>query len=280
LGTLWMNGKGRHTFMVRTAFNLAEVKHRQRSKRQIIPIEARLFQVKAITAERYCEKATMSTEQSKQRPFAYAVDKSTVVFHVAPTLAAALDAARARYDFVSDFIDITALFADGTEQQIPPDLLVTADKSAWISPEEGKALEDRLYGPLPQTVREQVTDLLRKNSAADYWEKQVLHLSESLLAIVDEELRGIPVEEAGLEKLSFDEYSNMPDTLELLDGIPKPKRWTLYQEGRHRLGFRTLSEEIEILATQDEYARRRKVLRSKPFVASQEPFPSGPPAES
>ena len=126
-------------------------------------------------------------------------------------------------------------------------------------------------------MREQVSALLKNNPDADYWEKLVLRVAECLLARVDEQLRGIPLEEAGLEKMSLQDYANVPDTIELHDGIPAPRRWTLHQEGRHRLGFATMSEEFA--SSREEILRRREALRRKPFTASQVPFPCGPPEE-
>ncbi len=127
------------------------------------------------------------------------------------------------------------------------------------------------------TIREQVSALLKNNPDADYWEKLVLQLAEALLAQVDEQLRGIPVEEAVLTKMTLEDYENMPEAFELLDGLAAPKRWRLYQEGRHRLGFATMSEEWK--ADEQEILRRRDALRRKLFIPSQVPFPSGPPEE-
>lgn len=134
-------------------------------------------------------------------------------------------------------------------------------------------------------MREQISELLRSNPDADYWEKLVLRYAEALLAEVDEQLRGIPVEEAGLVALSADDYLNLPDTIEMLNGIPTPKHWRLRQEDRHRLGWSTPTEEWEELMLmsgdeiRQEMARRRAELRAKPFVPSQVPFPNGPPEE-
>jgi hypothetical protein len=119
------------------------------------------------------------------------------------------------------------------------------------------------------------------------------HLSKSLLldslpsrrvARGDEDLRGISVEEAGIEKTTEGEYFNLPDgPIELLDGFARPKRWILHQEGRRRLGFATLREEIGFSAgktpgdVEEAYMRLREALRSQPIVPSQIPFPSGEP---
>jgi hypothetical protein len=56
-------------------------------------------------------------------------------------------------------------------------------------------------------------------------------------------------------------------------------------EGRRRLGFTSMHEEWDFLQGKSpeevaaEYGRRRAALRVQPFVASQVPFPSGPPEE-
>ena len=104
-----------------------------------------------------------------------------------------------------------------------------------------------------------------------------------LLADVDEQLRGIPIEEAGLEPMTFDDYMNLPTgPIEFFNGVIKPKRWRLNEEGRRRLGFASVSEELDFVIRKSapevkaEYERRRAALRSRPFVPSQVPFPSGP----
>jgi hypothetical protein len=127
------------------------------------------------------------------------------------------------------------------------------------------------------TMREQISALINNNPDADYWEKLVLRLAEALLDIVDEQLRGIPREEPGLERMGFEDYENMPGRIELHDGLLAPIRWNLYQEGRHRLGYASVSEGMD--SSREEILRRREALRRKPFIASQVPFPSGPPEE-
>ena len=127
------------------------------------------------------------------------------------------------------------------------------------------------------TMREQVAGLLRNNPDVDYWEKLVLRYAEALLAAVEEQLRGVPVEESGIGTMLADDYLNLPQGVELIDGVPLPKRWRLHQEGRHRLGVSTIGEEMR-LGT-EEMARRREALRNKPFAPSQVPFPSGPPED-
>jgi hypothetical protein len=74
----------------------------------------------------------------------------------------------------------------------------------------------------------------------------VLRLADSLLAIVDENLRGMPVKQAGVEAMDLNDYNNLPATFELIGGVPKPKHWTLYIEGRRRLGFSSISEESQM----------------------------------
>jgi hypothetical protein len=87
-------------------------------------------------------------------PFAYATTKSDYTFSVRPTLAAALQAARERYDFVSFLIDITAWFEDGSSVEIPWEDLILRNSegkpSAWISDEAAMALQARLFPPADQ----------------------------------------------------------------------------------------------------------------------------------
>lgn len=135
--------------------------------------------------------------ESTKRPFAYSVDKSSIVFGVLPTLAFALEAARSRFKEPAELLGITAWFTNGTGETVPFDLLCTADKSAWITSDDARQLENTLY-PLG-TVRERVTDLIYNSPEIDYWERLVLRFAEHLLAIVDEDLRGIPVAETGVE---------------------------------------------------------------------------------
>jgi hypothetical protein len=131
------------------------------------------------------------------------------------------------------------------------------------------------------TVREQISDLIRQNADGDYWEKLVLRYAEVLLAEVDENLRGIPIQEAGIEMWNEEDYFNLPDTIELVHGLPSPKRWNIAIEGRRRLGFTDSSEEFTLMAEKTleevkaEYAKRRAELRARPFVPSPIPFPSG-----
>jgi hypothetical protein len=182
-------------------------------------------------------------------------------------------------------IGITSWFADGSKEAISWESLRAPDESRWITSDEARELENRLYGPRP-TVREQVSILLRKNWHADYWEKLVLRVAEALLARVDEELRGIPIKEAGLELMTSDDYMNLPEgPLEIRHGVPSPRHWRISQEGRRRLGFATVDEEEEAFhgKTQQEvdaeFERRRAALRAKPFVPSEIPFSSGRPEE-
>lgn len=281
LGSVRVNGKGKEMFRVHTVLDIGKVRRQQRiEERQFIPLSVKLFQVKGITAM-IPKKEKPTVSETGKRPFAYAVDKTDYVFAIRPTLAGALDAVRARYDSPAFVMGIAAWFSDGTKEEVPYADLCTADKTEWITSEQARQLENRLYGPLP-TVREQVTAMLRKNRDSDYWEKLVLRLCEALLAEVDENLRGIPVEEAGLEPLSMEDYENLPEgAIELVDGIPSPKRWTLYGEGRKRLGFASWDEEQDAvmgLSRQeiDEfYKQRRAALRAQPFVPSQEPFAGG-----
>jgi hypothetical protein len=198
--------------------------------------------------------------KNTRRPFAYSVEKSSFVFSVRPTLASALEAARARFAEPALLIDITAWLPDGTDETVPYDLLCTADKSAWITSEDARQLEGTLY-PLT-TVRERVTDLAYNCREADYWERLVLRYAEHLLAIVDEDLRGIPVKEAGIEEMTDADYLNLPGgPIEFIDGFARPKRWILHAEGRRRLGFATMQEEMEFFvgklpgAVGEEYAR-------------------------
>jgi hypothetical protein len=135
-------------------------------------------------------------------------------------------------------------------------------------------------------MREHMAELIRNNPNADYWELLVVRFAEALLAKVDEHLRGIPIEEAGLTPMEFEDYMNLPEgPLELLDGIPVFKRWRLAQEGRRRLGFASWRDESDTFATKSheeilaEYRRRREALRNRPFQPSQVPFPSGPPED-
>ena len=131
------------------------------------------------------------------------------------------------------------------------------------------------------TTREQISALIRQNADADYWEKMVLRYAEVLLAEVDENLRGIPIQEAGIQMWNEEDYFNLPDTIELVDGLPSPKRWNIAIEGRRRLGFTDLSEEYALTAgktseeVKAEYEKRRAELRARPFVPSPVPFPSG-----
>jgi hypothetical protein len=86
------------------------------------------------------------------------------------------------------------------------------------------------------TMREQVSALIKNNPDADYWEKLVLRLAEALLAQVEDKLRGMPVEEAGVEKMTVEDYENMPGVMsyiELRHGVPTPKNWNINIEGRH-----------------------------------------------
>src|SRR4051794_29975893 len=135
-------------------------------------------------------------------------------------------------------------------------------------------------------MREHMAELIRNTPDADYWELLVVRLAEALLAQVDEHLPGIPIEEAGLTPINFEDYINLPEgPIELLDGIPVFKRWRLAQEGRRRLGFTSWRDERDACAGKShaevvaEYRRRREALRNKPFQPSQVPFPSGPPEE-
>jgi hypothetical protein len=136
------------------------------------------------------------------------------------------------------------------------------------------------------TMREHMAELMRNNPNADYWDLLVVRFAEALLAKVDEHLRGIPIEEAGLTPMEFEDYMNLPEgPIELLDGIPVFKRWRLAQEGRRRLGFTSQRDEMDTFAGKSyeevlaEYRRRREALRNRPFQTSQVPFPSGPPEE-
>jgi FMN phosphatase YigB (HAD superfamily) len=63
--------------------------------------------------------------------------------------------------------------------------------------------------------------------------------------------------------MTLEDYENMPDTIELHDSIPAPHRWTLYQEGRYRLGFATISDEM------------RSVCASDPAIGAFKPNPRG-----
>jgi hypothetical protein len=136
------------------------------------------------------------------------------------------------------------------------------------------------------TMREQVSELLRNNPEADYWEKLVVRLAEALLAEVDEQLRGIPVEEAGIEKWTFEDFMNLPEgSIELHDGIPSHKSWMLAVAGERRRGNQSIGEEAEDISGKSAeelealWAEERAALRAKPFVPSQVPFPSGLPGK-
>jgi hypothetical protein len=74
---------------------------------------------------------------------------------------------------------------------------VTSDEAEWISSDEARQLENALF---PTTMRERITEIIRGEPDADYWERLVVRYAEALLATVDYHLRGIPVEEAGIEK--------------------------------------------------------------------------------
>ena len=71
------------------------------------------------------------------------------------------------------------------------------------------------------TMREHMAELIRNNPDADCWELLVVRFAEALLPQLDEHLRGIPIEEAGLTRMEFEGYINLPECpLELLDGVP------------------------------------------------------------
>jgi hypothetical protein len=78
-----------------------------------------------------------------------------------------------------------------------------------------------------------------------------------------------------------EDYFNLPDTIELVDGLPWPKHWNIALEGRRRLGWNSQTEEFSFFEGKTgnevkvEYARRRAELRARPYVPSPIPFPSG-----
>ena len=86
-----------------------------------------------------------------------------------------------------------------------------------ISTDRPRDVEAELFGS--QTVREQVTNLLRRNASADYWERLALRYAEVLLTRVEEDLRGIPVEEANIDKWPLEDYENLPDRPEFVAGV-------------------------------------------------------------
>lgn len=78
-----------------------------------------------------------------------------------------------------------------------------------------------------------------------------------------------------------EDYFNLPDTIELVDGLPSPKRWNIAIEGRRRLGFTDQSHEFTFMTgktleeVKADYAKRQAELRARPFVPSPIPFASG-----
>ena len=140
---------------------------------------------------------------SSSPPIGFTVAKLDNVFAVARTLAAAVDAARKRSAAPTMVFEFEAWLEDGSRRAIPADSLMDADRQ-WISREQCLELERTLFGS--RTVKEQVSELLRINQDADYWEKQVLRLAEAFLATVDEQLRGIPVAESGIEPMSMADF--------------------------------------------------------------------------
>jgi hypothetical protein len=283
LGSLRRSRKRKHVFLVITVLDLAKIRVRQRQDgRQFIPIEARLFRIKRIGAA-IAQESVMSNGQIEKVPFAFTITRGVEIDAVWPTLAAAVDAAGERYPHPSGNIPIHAWFPDGTSRVVPDEFLFSEDRKGWISQEDANQLERKLFGT--PTVRQQVTALLRRNPDADYWEKLILRFTDYLLAQVDEQLRGIPVEDSGIEKMTVKEFQNIPHGIELLHGIPTPKHWSIRSEGLRRLGFTSSAEEWDLMRDKSveeiaaEYRRRRAELRARPFVASQVPFPSGPPEE-
>jgi hypothetical protein len=84
-------------------------------------------------------------------PFAFATDKSEFVFSIRPSLAGAVDAARARFGEPSLLIDVTAWFPDGSSYAIPWGFLCrfTTDADAWpsewIGEGEARELQQELF---------------------------------------------------------------------------------------------------------------------------------------
>ncbi len=90
---------------------------------------------------------------SRGRPFAYSVTRVETLIAVRPTLVSAVSAARYyRFDEPVLTLAITAWFADGKTEAISHELLWTPDRCAWISPDEARQLEERLY---PAAIEEQ-----------------------------------------------------------------------------------------------------------------------------
>jgi hypothetical protein len=178
----------------------------------------------------------------------------------------------------SDALELVAWFEEGTHETIPFDSLVTADRQDWISTDAAAELEASMF---PATMRERMTAMIRRDPRADYWEFLVLRYAEALLAIVDEDLRGIPVERAGIEPWNVEDWENLPDGLEFVDGRPSPKHWMIAVEARRRLGFNDSYDAMKWIEgktvdeVRAEYSRRRAELRARPFVPSRVPFPSG-----
>jgi hypothetical protein len=249
LGSLWTNSKGRERFIVRTVLEYGGKRQRDPA-RQFVPIAVRLFYVISIG----CTKEKLAVVDLKiKRPFAYSVVMNDVTKQVTPTLASAVLAAAEISPQPSEGVEIVAWFGDGTSRNMPFESMVTADRLAWISADDARRLEKTIFAPEP-TVR---------------------------LAEVEENLRGVPVEEAGLQKWEVEDYENLPDTIEFVDGLPSPKHWNIAMEGRRRLGWNNYSEEFSFFQgktgaeVETEYARRRAELRTRPFVPSPVPFPSG-----
>jgi hypothetical protein len=88
---------------------------------------------------------------SPKQPFAYATDKSSFIFSIRPTLAAALQAARERFRPPSFLIGITAWFEDGSSVELPWEELIVrnhqGNETDWISDEAATALQVRLFPP-------------------------------------------------------------------------------------------------------------------------------------
>lgn len=220
---------------------------------------------------------------SEKRPFAYAVVKNAGTRRITPTLASAVVTAAEVCPNPSEVLEIIAWFGDGTSYNLPFESLATTDRLAWISADEARRLEKSLFAPEADevNVRQQVARLIRRNDGCDYWEKLVLRYAEVLLANVEEHLRGIPIEEASLETWRAEDWENLPDTIELVDGLPSPKTWNINIERRRRLRWTDSSEEFSFFRgktseeIEAEYARRRAELRARPYVPSAIPFPSG-----
>jgi hypothetical protein len=208
-------------------------------------------------------------------PIAYSIVRmGEFTMRVTSAVPAAVAALREISPTPSHALDVYAWFEDGSAETVPFDSLVSADGQHWIGTNAATELEQSLF---PSTMRERVTDLMRRHPEADYWERWVLRLCEALLAQVDEALRGIPVEEAGLQEITVAEWHDMPTHIELLDGRPIPKWWGIITEAARRLGFVDLNDYLQRAGTderQADMARRRAELRARPFTPSPVPFGS------